>query len=260
LKSAANRAVPNPPLEREGEKVPEERLEERPEKRQRPEKRERPENRERPDRRRAKGRARLSIGLVTTIAALSPLGLLAWDTATGGLGVEPVEALIRRTGWWALTLLVATLAVTPLRRITGWNKLIQMRRPLGVVSFSFAALHFTLYVTIDSWFALSYIIEDIMERPFITAGFTAFLMLIPLAATSTKASIRRLGGKRWQRLHRLIYPAALLASLHYFWLVKADTRPPILYAAIIVTLLLLRIKLPHASKSRSTSRTASVEA
>jgi sulfoxide reductase heme-binding subunit YedZ len=190
-----------------------------------------------------------ALPLIVTLLALVPLLNLGFDAATGGLGVEPVERLIRRTGWWGLTLLVATLAVTPVRRLTGWNQLIKARKPLGLMAFFYVCLHLLSYVVIDQFFGFSYIIEDILERPFITAGFTAFLLLLPLAATSTKGAIRRLGGKRWQRLHRLIYPASLLAVLHYFWLVKADTRPPLLYAAIVITLLLLRVHLPVRARS-----------
>jgi len=202
----------------------------------------------------------LPLGTIATVLALVPLANIAFDTATGGLGVEPVEALVRRTGWWGLTLLVATLSVTPVRRLTGWNRIIQIRRPLGVTAFVYTLLHFVIYVAIKQWFALSYIIEDILERPFITAGFAALCMLVPLAATSTRNSIRRLGGKRWQRLHRLVYPAAMLGVLHYYWLVKADTRPPLLYAAILGTLLLLRLELPGRVPARRRSSPTAVAA
>jgi methionine sulfoxide reductase heme-binding subunit len=175
--------------------------------------------------------------------ALLPLAKLALDAATGGLGVEPVEALVRRTGWWALTLLVATLAVTPLRRVTGAAWLIRLRKPLGLVAFVFATAHVLAYVVVDQWLALPYILEDVLERPFITAGFLAFLLLVPLALTSTKHAIRRLGGRNWRRLHRLIYPAALLAVLHYYWLVKADTTGPILFASLLIALLAARTRL-----------------
>jgi methionine sulfoxide reductase heme-binding subunit len=188
-----------------------------------------------------RARQPLPLVRVAVVAALAPLALLVWDAATGGLGVEPVEALVRRTGWWALTLLVATLAVTPVRRLTGWNPLIQVRRMLGVIAFAYAALHVTAYVVVDQWLGFAYILEDVLERPFITAGFAAFLLLVPLAATSTADSIRRLGGKRWRRLHRLIYPAALLAVLHYYWLVKLDTTRPLIFAALVIALLALRL-------------------
>jgi sulfoxide reductase heme-binding subunit YedZ len=192
-----------------------------------------------------------SISFYATLIALVPLAKLLFDIPTGGLGVEPIERFIRRSGFWALTLLVATLAVTPVRRLSGWNKLIQARKPLGLAAFGYACLHLFTYVAIDQFFGFSYILEDILERPFITAGFTTFLLLLPLALTSTRASIRRLGGKRWRRIHALIYPAGLLAVLHYYWLVKADTRPPLLYAGIVITLLLLRVKLPWGVRATS---------
>lgn len=187
------------------------------------------------------------------LLALIPLGKLIWDAGTGGLGVEPVEQLIRRSGWWALTLLVLTLSVTPVRRVSGWNRLIQVRKPLGLMAFFYACLHLSIYVGIDQFFGFEYILDDILERPFITAGFTAFLLLVPLAATSRKNVIRRMGGKRWQRLHRLIYPAALLAVLHYYWLVKADTRPPLVYAGIVAVLLLMRVRAPKRRQSPAKS-------
>ena len=194
------------------------------------------------------------LGLIATLLGLIPLSLIGYDAATGGLGAEPVEALMRRTGWWALTLLVLTLAVTPVRRISGWNRLIAVRRPLGLLAFLYALLHFTNYIVIDQWFAWEYIAEDLLERPLITAGFTALLLLVPLAATSTKGAIRRLGGRRWQRLHRLIYPASLLGVLHYFWLVKADKTGPIIFAVIVVTLLALRVWNPLERSKKRDSR------
>lgn len=203
-------------------------------------------------------RGALPLGTIATISAAVPLALILWDLATGGLGAEPVEALMRRTGWWALTLLVVTLAVTPIRRATGFNRIIAVRRPLGLMAFLYASLHFLNYIVIDQWFAWEYILEDILERPLITAGFTALVLLVPLAATSTRNSIRRLGGKRWQRLHRLIYPAALLGVLHYFWLVKADRTQPVVYAAVVVTLLALRVWNPLARKP-SRARVPSAE-
>jgi sulfoxide reductase heme-binding subunit YedZ len=189
----------------------------------------------------------LPLGRIATVLVLIPLALLVYDGFTGNLGVDPVEAIERRTGWWALTFLLATLAVTPVRRLTGWNRLITVRKTLGLASFGYVCLHFANYIVLDQWFGWSYIVEDILERPFITAGFTAFLLLIPLAATSTRSAIRRMG-KRWQRLHRLIYLAAPLGVLHYFWLVKADTRPPLLYAAILFTLLAFRLRLRHSGR------------
>jgi sulfoxide reductase heme-binding subunit YedZ len=158
----------------------------------------------------------------------------------GGLGAEPVEEITHRTGWWALTLLLVTLAVTPLRRLTGWNRVIQLRRMLGLFAFLYATLHVLTYFGLDQLFDLRYIAEDIVERPYITAGFAAWLLLLPLAVTSTRGWIRRLG-KRWQRLHRLVYPAAGLAVLHFLWLVKADTREPVVFGILLILLLLLRL-------------------
>ncbi len=195
-------------------------------------------------------RAGIELWIIATALAAIPLAKIFYDLFTGGLGVDPIEELIRRTGWWALTLLVATLAVTPVRRFTGWNRLIQVRKPLGLMAFLYACLHFLTYVGIDQFFALSYIIEDILERPYITAGFTALVMLSALAATSRRDSIRKLGGKKWRRIHSMIYPAALLGVLHYYWLVKADTRPPLVYAAVVVILLAARVR-PGAPKGSS---------
>jgi sulfoxide reductase heme-binding subunit YedZ len=190
----------------------------------------------------SKSRGTVPLWIVATALATIPLAKIVFDLFTGGLGVDPIEELIRRTGWWALTLLVATLAVTPVRRFTGWNRIIQIRKPLGLMSFFYAVLHFLVYVGIDQFFAFDIILEDILERPYITAGFTALLMLTALAVTSRRDSIRKLGGKKWRRIHSLIYPAALLGVLHYYWLVKADTRPPLAYAAVVVVLLASRVR------------------
>ena len=199
-------------------------------------------------------RDRLPLARIALVLTLIPLGLILYDIANGTLGADPVEALRRRTGWWSLTLLIATLAVTPLRRLTGWSRIIQVRKTVGLMSFVYALLHFVVYISIDQWFALEYIIEDIVERPFITAGFISFLMLIPLAITSRRDSIRRMGGKRWQRLHRLIYPAAALGVLHYFWLVKADTTKPVIFGVVLAVLLLLRVVLPAPKASKGATR------
>jgi sulfoxide reductase heme-binding subunit YedZ len=178
---------------------------------------------------------------VVWVLWLLPLALLVWDAFTDGLGAEPIEAITHRTGWWGLTLLLVTLAVTPVRRFTGWNRLIRLRRLLGLFAFFYVCLHFLTYL-FDQDFALGYIVEDVVERPYITLGFTAFLLLIPLAITSTKGMIRRLG-KRWQRLHRLIYLIAGLGVLHFLWLVKADVREPLLFGAALAVLLAFRLPL-----------------
>ncbi len=187
-------------------------------------------------------------GLVWVLCLL-PLGLLVWDAFTDGLGAEPIEAITHRTGFWGLTLLLVTLAVTPVRRLTGWNRIVQLRRLLGLFAFFYVALHFLTYVVLDQFFALEFIVEDVLERPYITVGFAAFLLLIPLAVTSTKGMIRRLGGRRWQRLHRLVYLSAILAVLHFLWLVKADLQRPLIFAALLAVLLALRLPL-HPKRSR----------
>jgi methionine sulfoxide reductase heme-binding subunit len=174
------------------------------------------------------------------IGALLPLALLVYDAFTDGLGAEPIEALTHRTGWWGLTLLLATLAVTPLRRLTGWNRIIGVRRLLGLWAFAYVVLHFGIYL-FDQELVLAYIAEDVLERPYITVGFAAFLLLIPLALTSTRGMIRRLGGRGWQRLHRLVYASAALGVLHFLWLVKADVREPLVFAGVLGVLLALRL-------------------
>lgn len=174
------------------------------------------------------------------VGCLTPLAILIGRTVRDELGANPIEHITLFTGIWTLNLIVATLAVTPIRRITGWNRIVQLRRPIGLFAFFYATLHFLTYIVLDQFFGWQYIIEDIMERPYITVGFTAFLLMIPLAATSTKAAIRRLG-RAWQRLHRLVYVAAGLGVIHFLWKVKADSREPLIYAGIIALLLVLRL-------------------
>jgi len=177
------------------------------------------------------------------LAALVPLALLGWRIAHDALGANPVEAINRFTGDWALRFLLITLAITPLRRLTGFNLLVRWRRMLGLFAFFYATLHITSFVWIDQGFDVDEIIKAVIKRPFITVGFLAFVLLIPLALTSTNAMVRRLGGKRWQQLHRLVYVIGGLAVLHFFWMVKSDIREPLLYAAIL--LLLLGYRLWH---------------
>ena len=173
------------------------------------------------------------------VVCLLPALWLGYEALAGQLGANPIEEVLHRTGWWALALLMVSLAVTPIRRITGWNRVIRYRRLLGLFAFAWATAHFLGYVVLDQWFAWSFIVEDIAERPFILVGFAAWLLLLPLAVTSTRGWIRRLG-KRWGVLHRLVYLAAALGSLHFFWKVKADTREPLAFIAVLVALLLLR--------------------
>ena len=156
------------------------------------------------------------------------------------LGINPVETIILVEGRWTLVFLLATLAVTPIRRLTGWNRIVQLRRLLGLFAFFHACVHFLSYVGIDHLFALSIIVEDVLERRYITAGFTALVLLVPLAVTSTRGWIRRLG-KRWQRLHRLSYVAASLGVLHFYWKVKADTFWPLVAAVTLAGLFAVRL-------------------
>ena len=174
------------------------------------------------------------------IACLTPLAILVGRTVRDELGANPIEHVTLFTGIWTLNLIVATLAITPIRRLTGWNRIIQLRRPIGLFAFFYATLHFLIYIVLDQFFGWSYILEDIMDRPYITVGFTAFVLMIPLALTSTKAAIRRLG-RAWQRLHRLVYVTAGLGVIHFLWKVKADSREPLIYGGIIAVLLLLRL-------------------
>jgi sulfoxide reductase heme-binding subunit YedZ len=182
------------------------------------------------------------------VLGLLPLALLVYDGWTNNLTAEPIKEITLRTGWWALTLLLATLAVTPLRRLSGWNPLIQLRKPLGLFAFFYASLHVLTYFGLDQLFELRYLLEDVLERPYITVGFVAWLLLVPLAVTSTKGWIRRLG-RRWQVLHRLIYPAAGLAVLHFFWSVKADILEPLVFAVILAVLLGFRFLWRNRSRS-----------
>jgi sulfoxide reductase heme-binding subunit YedZ len=175
------------------------------------------------------------------LLSLVPLVRTATQALGGGLGANPIEEALHRMGWWALAFLMLTLAVTPLRRLSGWGQLIKLRRTLGLFAFFYATLHFGVYVGIDQFFAWEFIVEDIMDRPYITVGFTALLILTPLAVTSTKKMVKRLGGKRWSRLHKLVYLAAALGVVHFLWQVKADIREPAIFGAVLVTLLGYRV-------------------
>lgn len=174
------------------------------------------------------------------IACLAPLVWLLVRTLTGRLGINPVEDLELTTGIWSLRFLVITLAVTPVRRITGWNRVIQYRRMFGLFTFFYVCVHFAIYIGIDQFFAFGAILKDVAKRPFITMGFTAFVLMIPLALTSTKGWIRRLG-RRWQVLHRLIYICAVSAAIHYLWKVKVMIGSPVYYAFVIALLLGFRV-------------------
>jgi len=175
------------------------------------------------------------------LVPLAKLALEIFGVAGMSLGANPIEELIHRLGIWGLNFLLITLAVTPLRRLTGKSWLLRFRRMLGLFAFFYVLMHFLTYAGLDQRFDLSVIFEDIAERPFITVGFTAFLLLIPLAATSTNAMMKRLG-RRWQKLHRLVYVSAILGVVHFYWQVKLDTLEALVYAAILAVLLGYRLK------------------
>jgi sulfoxide reductase heme-binding subunit YedZ len=172
--------------------------------------------------------------------ALTPFLWLVFRGLTGRLSVNPIEDLTLTTGIWALRLLLITLAITPLRRITGWNQVIQYRRMLGLFAFFYASVHLSIYVILDQGLAFEFILPDIVKRPYITAGMTAFVLMIPLAITSTKGWIRRLG-RKWQMLHRLVYVSAAAACLHFLWKVKVAIGEPVYYAAFLGLLLAFRL-------------------
>ena len=181
---------------------------------------------------------------VVFLVCLGPAVLLVWHAFTGGLSVNPIEDITHQTGNWTLRLLLTTLAITPIRWVTGWNAIIRLRRMVGLFAFFYATLHFSTYVILDHFFALDVIIEDVIERKYVTAGFAGFVLLIPLAVTSTQAMMRRLGGKRWHSLHRLIYVIAIAGVVHFFWLVKLEFGEPLIYAAILTVLLGTRLVSP----------------
>ena len=176
------------------------------------------------------------------VAALTPLAILAWQvldvarTGSNALGADPVAEIEHRLGLWALRLLLATLSITPLRQLTGQPVLVRFRRMLGLYAFAYATLHFSAYLVLDLRGYWAIVFEEIAKRPYITVGFAAWLLLVPLAVTSTKGWIRRLG-RNWARLHKLVYLVGVLAVLHFWWIVKTDVREPLLYAAILAVLL-----------------------
>lgn len=181
----------------------------------------------------------LKIGVF--VLACYPLLRLIFLGVTDGLGTNPIEFITRSTGTWTLVGLMLTLTVTPLRQLSGWNSLLRVRRMLGLFSFFYACLHFITYIWLDQFFDFAAIIKDVYKRPFITVGFSAFVLLIPLALTSSNSMIRRLGARRWQLLHRLVYVIAILGVLHYAWLVKKDLTQPLIYAAVLTVLLGWRV-------------------
>jgi sulfoxide reductase heme-binding subunit YedZ len=191
------------------------------------------------------------IKVIVVILALLPFARMAWLTVSGRL-VEPIQFITRATGDWTLYFLCIALAVTPLRRLTAWNWLLKLRRMLGLFAFFYALLHFTTFLWFDHFFDLAAMWNDVLKRPFITVGFSAFVLLIPLAATSTKGMQRRLGGKRWMWLHRLVYLIAPLGILHFWWMKagKNDFAEPIAVGSVLALLLGARIYWAwHRSRS-----------
>jgi len=186
------------------------------------------------------------------LLALEPFLWLVYNAFWGDLGVNPVETITNHTGIWTLRFVVITIALTPLRWVSGLNPLALFRRMMGLFAFFYGTLHFMTYFILDQSLQLAGVWDDVVKRPYITAGFTAFVLMIPLALTSTQGWIRRLGGRRWNLLHRLVYITALGGVLHYFWKVKLDTTNPLYYAGIVGVLLLARVvhRLRRAAPAR----------
>ncbi len=176
--------------------------------------------------------------LLIFLFSLLPFLNLFHGILTDNLGANPIEYILHSTGFWTLTFLIITLSITPLRKIKGLNKLIQVRRMLGLFAFFYSFLHFSIYLGIDRFFEWAEIFEDVFERPYITVGFTAFILLIPLVFTSTKKSIIKMG-KSWTKLHRLIYIIVVLGVLHFWWLVKKDITEPLIFAVIVVFVIVI---------------------
>ena len=191
--------------------------------------------------------------LTTHIAALAPLAILIWDFYHDQLTFNPIQEATFRTGKYALILLVLSLAVTPLNTVFGWRQVVPLRKWLGLYAFMYAAIHFLIFVWLDYGLDPQLLQEAIFEKRYALVGFSAFMILLPLALTSTKGWMRRLG-KKWKRLHRLVYLAGLLAVIHFVWLVKSDIREPLVYGAIVGVLLLLRLPVIRKNISKLRSR------
>jgi sulfoxide reductase heme-binding subunit YedZ len=191
---------------------------------------------------------------VAFLACLGPLARLGWKAYTGHLGANPIEVITHSTGDWILIFLLVTLSVTPVRKLTGQLWLIRYRRMFGLFAFFYAVLHFLTYIWLDKFFDMHEVWADVSKRRFITVGFTGFVLLIPLALTSTAGWIRRLGGNRWRALHRLIYVSAIAGVIHYWWLVKADIRKPAQYAFVLSLLLGYRVVAWLVQKRKASVR------
>ncbi|HVX95499.1 MAG TPA: protein-methionine-sulfoxide reductase heme-binding subunit MsrQ [Polyangia bacterium] len=178
--------------------------------------------------------------VAVAIAGLLPLAWLGFRAAAGDLGANPIAEVLNQLGLWALVVLLASLSCTPIHIVTGWAYPLRLRRLLGLEAFLYAGLHFTTYLALDQQLDFAAIWQDIVKRKFMTIGFAAFVLLIPLAVTSTKGMVKRLGFPRWKRLHRLVYLAAVLAVVHFIWRVKSDLRQPLIYAFVLGVLLVVR--------------------
>jgi methionine sulfoxide reductase heme-binding subunit len=193
------------------------------------------------------------------LACLGPLTWLIYNAVRGELGANPIETITNTTGIWTLRLIAITIAITPVRWLTKWNPIINFRRMLGLFAFFYGSVHFMIYFVLDRSLMFDGLWEDIVKRPYITVGFSAFVLMIPLALTSTKGWIRRLGGHRWNLLHRLVYVSAVLGVIHYWWKVKLDVTNPMIYAAIVTLLLGARVLRWFARRQApSAARTAPV--
>lgn len=198
----------------------------------------------------------LTLRIALWLGAAAPGAWLLAGHFRGWLGVNPIEKLTHVTGMAALVLLLVTLAVTPVRRLTGWNPLIRIRRPLGLFAFFYACLHVAIWMVLDLGLRFEWVWEDVRERPYITVGLAAFVLLVPLAVTSTRGWIQRLG-RTWGRLHRLVYASAALGIVHFYWLVKSDVRLPLLLAGVFALLMAARVPaVYHASRRRASRRRA----
>jgi len=191
---------------------------------------------------------------VVFIICLLPLTLLVYNFFTDNLSANPISDVTNETGVWTLRFLVITLSVTPIRRITGWSSLQRFRRMFGLFAFMYVFLHFTTYVYLDKFFDWQEIVKDVAKRPFITVGFSALLLLTPLGLTSFDSVMRWMGGKRWRRLHQLVYVCGVLGVVHYWWLVKADTQRPVTYGIIVLSLLGYRFWVYAAAKLKKNAR------
>ena len=201
-------------------------------------------------------RVELSLKNAVFLICLVPLTILVFNGLTHNLTAEPIKKITHFTGDWTLYFLLITLTITPLRRLSGWNQLLSFRRMLGLYAFFYGSLHFLTYFVLDQFFDWGEIYRDIVKRPYITLGFSGFMLLVPLAITSTNNMKKRLG-KNWKRLHSIVYVIGTLGILHFLWLVKADTREPIMFGIILICLLLLR--LPYINKIKYYFRNRAVE-